>query len=67
MNLCLSAKSLMTISLGINPIRGGSPPRENRAKKHNILIGGWGIVDSCLKWKVWLKLSVMISDSDTRE
>lgn len=49
MKFCDSESNLMIMSLGKNPMSGGSPPRENKARKHNILDVGWGIVVNCLK------------------
>ena len=52
MNLWDSASALITMSLGKNPMNGGRPPSENRAKKHSILVGGFGMRGNCLRWNI---------------
>ena len=58
---------LITSSLGINPRKGGSPPKEKSDKNERVLVFILEIDLICLKWKIWFEFSRRITEEDTSE
>jgi len=59
----------ITIHFGINPVKGGSPPNDNRFINITSLIGdldgAW--FSKWLKWNVWLKWKSITTEKDIAE
>ena len=62
-------RAYITINLGANPRRGGSPPRERMRIEMEVVVFGWsGLGDgSCLMEYVFRRCSKNIRDPDVMQ
>ena len=59
----------ITNHFGIKPVNGGRPPKDKNLINKVSLNTGFvaNLLTKWLKWKVWVKYSMMIIDNDIKE